>query len=241
MDVINTIIGIPLGYIMWLCYELVKNYGVAILLFALLTKALMFPLNIWVQKNSIKMVKLQPRINEIAASCVGSRDTVAEKQLALYKQENYKPLAGTIPLLIQIPIILGLIAVVYNPLQHLLHIDANTINALVQKASEILGTAELGSGAQLKVIELINDPFYTTAFSGVPVSGAADAIAKIKTLDLHFWVSTWPLYPRLSGTSCCSFRSSPAGVPYCFRPFRIKSMSCSVRPDGSDAGEWRCS
>ncbi len=186
MDVINTIIGIPLGYIMWLCYELVKNYGVAILLFALLTKALMFPLNIWVQKNSIKMVKLQPRINEIAASCVGSRDTVAEKQLALYKQENYKPLAGTIPLLIQIPIILGLIAVVYNPLQHLLHIDANTINALVQKASEILGTAELGSGAQLKVIELINDPFYTTAFSGVPVSGAADAIAKIKTLDLHF-------------------------------------------------------
>ncbi len=186
MDVINTIIGIPLGYIMWLCYILVTNYGIAILLFTVLTKALMFPLNIWVQKNSIKMVKLQPRINEIAASCVGNRDQIAEKQLALYKQENYRPLAGTIPLLIQIPIILGLIAVVYNPLQHLLHIDASVINALTQKTMALLGTTELGSSAHLKIIELLNDPAYAKAFSDLTLSGAADAITKIQALDLNF-------------------------------------------------------
>ena len=54
MDLINTIIGIPLGYIMWLSFTVVKNYGIAILLFTLVTKVLMFPLSIWVQKNSYK-------------------------------------------------------------------------------------------------------------------------------------------------------------------------------------------
>ena len=186
MELINKIIGIPLGYIMWLCYILVKNYGVAILLFTLLTKALMFPLNIWVQKNSIKMVKLKPRLNEIAASCVGSRDMIAEKQMALYKQEKYRPLAGTLPLLIQIPIILGLIAVVYNPLQHLLHIDADIINALTAKAMELTGATELGSGAHLKIVELINNSAYTNAFSGLSVPGAAEAVEKIRALNLGF-------------------------------------------------------
>ncbi len=187
MEIINLIIGIPLGYIMWLCFELIGNYGTAIVLFTLLTKALMFPLNIWVQKNSIKMVKLQPRLNEIAAMNVGNRDAVFEKQMALYKQERYKPLAGMIPLLIQIPIILGLIAVVYNPLQHLLHIDTNVINALTQKASEITGIAELGSSAHLKIIELVNNPASAQFFLDISVPGVTDALAKIKALDLNFF------------------------------------------------------
>jgi YidC/Oxa1 family membrane protein insertase len=186
MEVINTVIGIPLGYIMWLCFTLAKNYGIAILLFTLVTKALMFPLNIWVQKNSIKMIKLKPRLNEIAASFAGNRDAVTEKQFALYKQEGYRPLAGIIPLLIQIPIILGLITVVYNPLQHLLHIDKSVIDALTLKATELLGTTELGAGAHLKIVELINDPAYANAFSGLTVPGAAEAVAQIKALDLGF-------------------------------------------------------
>ncbi len=212
MDLINTIIGVPLGYIMWFCFTLVKNYGIAVLLFTLLTKALMFPLNIWVQKNSIKMIKLKPRLNEIAASNIGRWDVTTEKQLALYKQENYKPMAGIIPLLIQIPIILGLIAVVYNPLQHLLHIDADTINALTQKASQLLNIENLGSGAHLKVIELINDPSYADAFSNLAAAGTADAVAKISALNLDFLgfnlavtpVFEWNkmlLIPALSGGS----------------------------------------
>ena len=213
MEVINKIIGIPLGYIMWLCYILFKNYGIAIVLFTLLTKALMFPLNIWVQKNSIKMVKLKPRLNEIAASCVGSKDMVAEKQMALYKQEKYRPLAGTLPLLIQIPIILGLIAVVYNPLQHLLHIDSNIIEALTNKAMELSGVTELGSGAHMKIVEMVNDSAYINAFSSINIPGMAEAIEKIRALNLNFLgfnlsstpsITVWNkllLIPLLSGGS----------------------------------------
>jgi YidC/Oxa1 family membrane protein insertase len=111
---------------------------------------------------------------------------VSQKQMALYKQEKYRPLAGMIPLLIQIPIILGLIAVVYNPLQHLLHLDANIIENLIQKALEISGVEQLGSGAHLKVIELVNNPAYLNAFSDINVAGITEAVAKIKMLDLNF-------------------------------------------------------
>jgi len=186
MTIINTIIGTPLGWLMWLCFSIIKNYGIAVILFTLLTKIILFPLNCWAQKNSIKMVKIQPMINEIAAKYAGNRDKIAEEQLALYKQEHYKPLAGLIPLLIQIPIILGLISVIYNPLQHLLHMDQNIINAFISKGTEILYIPDLGPSAQLKIVELINNPSYTAAFSSLQITGAKNAVAQIQALDLNF-------------------------------------------------------
>ena len=68
MSFINTYIGTPLGWIMYLCYRLVRDYGIAILLFTFLSKILLMPLSVVVQKNSIKMIRLQPEINRITAS-----------------------------------------------------------------------------------------------------------------------------------------------------------------------------
>ena len=56
MSFINTVFGIPLGYVMWGCYQLVKNYGLSIILFTLVSKIVMLPVSIMVQKNSIRMI-----------------------------------------------------------------------------------------------------------------------------------------------------------------------------------------
>ena len=53
----------PFGYLMKWCWELVKDYGLAIIIFTVLTKIVMLPLSIWVHKNSIKIVKIQPEVN----------------------------------------------------------------------------------------------------------------------------------------------------------------------------------
>ena len=50
---------------MYFCYYLVHNYGLAIILFTLISKIVLLPVSVWVQKNSIKMVKMQPEINRI--------------------------------------------------------------------------------------------------------------------------------------------------------------------------------
>ena len=73
----------PFGYIMRLCYNLLSNYGLAIILFTLLTKVVMLPVSLWTHKNSIKLVKLQPELNMIKAKYYGEKDKISEEQLSL--------------------------------------------------------------------------------------------------------------------------------------------------------------
>ena len=46
---------VPFGYVMKWCWELLGNYGLAIILFTLATKVVLMPLSVWLQYNSIKM------------------------------------------------------------------------------------------------------------------------------------------------------------------------------------------
>lgn len=196
MELINTIIGIPLGYLMWVCYTLVKNYGLAIIVFTFFTKVIMFPISLWVQKNSVKMVTLQPQVNNLMAQYAGNRDKAAEEQMALYKREGYKPLSGVVPMLLQIPIILGLISVVYNPMQHLLHLDSNIIEAFVNQAQQYVGSP-LGSTGQLKVIELIQNPDTLHLFQNIAVEGSQTAITTIQNMDLTFLGFNMAHFPQI--------------------------------------------
>lgn len=186
MNIINTVIGTPLGALLRLCYEWIGNYGLAILFFTLLTKVVLLPLAVWGQKNSINMIKIKPALNMAEVNCAGDRNKLAEEQLALYKSGDYKPWLGMLPLLVQVVVIIGLISVVYHPLQHILRLDQTVITAFVDEAMHILGVEELGSGAHLRVVELVNDPAYTARFASLNVPGAAAAIEKIQALDMSF-------------------------------------------------------
>lgn len=186
MNMINNIIGTPLGYIMRWCWLLANNYGAAIILFTLLTRLITFPLSVWVQKNSIKMIRIKPALNQIAAKYADDGDRAAQEQFALYKQEGYKPLAGIVPLCIRIPVLMGVICVIYNPLQHLLHLDAGLIDGMLQKTMEILRVAELGNAGPIKAIELIKDPAYAAQFFSLQIPGIEQAVADIQALNLHF-------------------------------------------------------
>ncbi len=95
--------------VMNFCYRLCNNYGLAIILFTILSKIVLIPVSVWVQKNSIKMVKMQPDINFMKAKYFGDKDTIAEEQAAIFKREKYSPLASTIPLFIQLFLLMGVI------------------------------------------------------------------------------------------------------------------------------------
>ena len=150
---ITNLLAVPLGALMRICYSLVRNYGLTIILFTLLTKIILFPVQLLVQKNSIKMVRMEPELHALKMKFIDNKDAYLDAQIALYRKEKYHPMAGTIPLLIQIPIIFGLIDVIYQPLTHILHLDSSLIALFVRKAQEILG--DLGSSPQLKVSELL--------------------------------------------------------------------------------------
>ncbi len=196
------IIAAPLGWLMRLLFELTKNYGATILLFAAATKLILLPLSIWVQKNSIKMVKLQPQVNEIAARYAGDKDKAAEEQLALYKTEKYRPLLGVVPMLIQIPIIVGLINVVYNPLKHLLRLSGDVVAALESAACAALGVETLGAAGQLTIARMVQDSSSRAAFDALAgTSGVSEALTKIAALDFNLFGLDMSATPSLASPS----------------------------------------
>ncbi len=112
MEKISELIAVPLGAVMDACYSLLQNYGWAILLFTLISKIILLPISIWVQKNSIKMVEIQPAVNRIKAKFYGDADTIAEEQAKMYKEKGYHPMASLVPLFLQIVILMGVVAVI---------------------------------------------------------------------------------------------------------------------------------
>ena len=190
MDVLTKWIALPLGYVMEWCYNLLSNYGLAIILFTLLTKIIILPISVWVQKNSIKMVEMQPEINRIKAKYFGDADTIADEQSKLYKAKKYNPLASLIPLLIQIILLMGVVGVIYNPFDYLFHLDKGLIDAINSVASSLTGVSAEVSSIQLTAVEAIKNPEYFSSFlalqSEFPQFDVAGILNGIKAFDLNF-------------------------------------------------------
>lgn len=184
MSLINDLIGTPLGYLMYWCYTWVGSYGAAILLFTLLTKIILFPLSVVAQKNSIKMVRMAPELDDIKRYNSGNGELIAQEISALYKREKYSTIAGILPLLVQIPIILGLINVIYNPLQHMMRLNTGIIGELTARAAELLGRAgeDLGYSGQILVLEQMR----TTPDAFAQLTDAASAISDAGALHMNF-------------------------------------------------------
>lgn len=200
LDFIGNMLGVPLGWIMKLCYELIHNYGLAIIVFTLLTKVILLPVSLLVQKNSIKMIKMKPELDALKFRYVDDKDALIDAQSELYKREKYSPFAGTIPLLIQLPLIFGLIDVVYRPMKHILRFPQTVIDAFVSKTAELMGTTELGSSPELVAMRLAalqenRDAFLSlenNVLAGLDVAGIMEEMASINMNFLGFDLSAIP-------------------------------------------------
>ena len=183
----NTVIYylcLPLGYLMKGCWMLVVNYGVAIILFTLATKLVLMPLSVWIHKNSIQMVKIQPQINFLKAEYNGNMDVIAEKQAKLFKQEHYHPLISIIPLILQVVLLLAVVYIIYHPLSYLFGVSADTVELL---ASHI-GANTGDSSWQLQIVQAIKDGTInaSTQIEGISPDKMADIVSSVGKFKMNF-------------------------------------------------------
>ena len=111
----GTVVDAVVGGLLWLinlCYGFSHNYWAAILIFTFLTKVILLPLSVWVQKNSIKTVRMSPEMNHIKAVYFGNQDAISEEQYKLFKREKYSPFADLIPLFVQLALLMGVVEAV---------------------------------------------------------------------------------------------------------------------------------
>ena len=130
------IIARPLSVLMEFCYQLVGNYALAIVLFTLLTKIILLPLSLWTHKNGIAMVCMTPELNRLKVKYFGDKDMIAEETQALYKQKKYHPIANTVPMIVQLVMLIGVINAVKLTL-------GDTKSMLTAVPSEVGGAALL--------------------------------------------------------------------------------------------------
>lgn len=160
MEILST----GLGYIMRFCYQICHDYALAIFLFTLVTKVILFPVSVWVHKNSLKLIRMQPEVNRIKTKYFGFGDQISEQQAELYKREKYNPFAGILPLIIQLILLMGLVNVIYNPLTHIFHLDRGLIEELIRLTGELTHADISSSSIQMTVVDAIKNPMLNSSY-----------------------------------------------------------------------------
>jgi YidC/Oxa1 family membrane protein insertase len=113
------IIAQPLGQLLFALYNLIGNYGITLIVFTIIVRAFLFPLYADQIKHSSKLQDVQPKIKDIQTRYAGDKETLNVKMMELYKEEKVNPARGCLPLVIQMPIIIGLFALLRNPVLYI--------------------------------------------------------------------------------------------------------------------------
>lgn len=190
MELLYTICGWPLGWIMWLCYKIVPIYGIALILFTVITRAILVPLSIKQKKASAKMAIFQPKVNEINKKYANNKEKQQEALMKLYEEEHYNPMSSCLPSLIQFPILFGLIDVIYKPLTYILRIPQEALTAFMNIGKD-LGIQTNMLSSQFNVMgEFHKNP---DAFAAID----SQIISQINSLDMHFLGIDFTKVPEL--------------------------------------------
>ncbi|HAS91757.1 MAG TPA: sporulation protein [Clostridiales bacterium] len=119
-------IAVPMGMLVKLVYNMVSvvdskylsAYSIAIIISTILFKLIVLPLTLKQSKSMKKMQELSPKIQELQQKYGKDPQTLQRKQMELYKEANYSPFSGCLPLLIQFPILIAFFYVIREPVKY---------------------------------------------------------------------------------------------------------------------------
>ena len=185
MGAIFNIFAIPLGWLLKFIYDFVGNYGVSLILFTLITKIILFPLSWKQKKSSIRMAAFQPMMAEINKKYANNPQKRQEEIIRLQQENGISASAGCLPMLIQMPILFGLINVIYEPLKHLAKIPTESIDA-AKEIVEGLGVSLSRYSPQSTILTTVrsNPDAFTGIFDAEQIAFCQDLNMSFLGLDL---------------------------------------------------------
>ena len=148
--------GSLLGYLLWALYTVFRNYGVAIILFTVILKVVMFPLSVKQQKSMSAQTKLADKQKELQKRYANNQQKYNDELMKLYEKEGVNPGSGCLTTLLPFPIMLGIFYSVIMPLSNTLHIAGETVAKATDYISRIPGVASasgLGLYQELQIIK----------------------------------------------------------------------------------------
>ena len=146
MMAIFNFFGSILGYLLWFLYNIFHNYGVAIIFFTIIIKAVLFPFSVKSQRSMASQTKL------------ADKQKYNEELMKLYEKEGVNPSSGCLTTLLPLPIMLGIYYSVIMPLSNTLHIASERIAEATDFINRIPGmVASATSGGIYSEMEIIRN------------------------------------------------------------------------------------
>ena len=138
------------GYVLNFLYEIVGNFGLAIILFSILVKLLMLPISIKQQKTMKKSQKINEEMKQIQFKYKNDQEKLNQEVMSLYKREKMSPFSGCFSAIIQIVLLFSVFYLVRSPLTYMRKIDTGVIEKLETVVQEE------GNSSNYKEIAVIN-------------------------------------------------------------------------------------
>nr|WP_243419061.1 YidC/Oxa1 family membrane protein insertase [Pseudoflavonifractor capillosus] len=137
-----------------LFYDFSQNYGIALILFALVIKLVLFPFNLKGKKSMIQMNLLSSKMQQLQKQYGKDRERYNLEIQKLYEKEKVNPMSGCLWSFIPIIFLMVLYGIIREPLTYLMNVPADMINTV----AEVTGVANSGTYPQIAMLKAIADP-----------------------------------------------------------------------------------
>ena len=144
---------LPFARLLELFYNITGSYGLALIMFCLVFKIILFPIALKGRKGMMDMSGIAEEQKRLQQKYIRDRQKYSEELAALYERENVKPSSGCLWSLLPFPIMLALYAIIREPLTHLMRMTGDQINNV---ATFLTGDVIKGGYGQLSLAQ----PFY---------------------------------------------------------------------------------
>lgn len=124
------------GYLLQLMYNLVNNYGLAIILFTVTIKIILIPLSIKQQKSMKKSAELQEKMKVIQFKYKNDQEKMNQEVMNLYKTEKMSPFSGCLTAIIQMLLLLSIFYLVRSPITFMQKLPQENVNNYINQLKE---------------------------------------------------------------------------------------------------------
>lgn len=225
------IINVPLGYLFRFIFLVVQNYGWTLVLFTIITKAILLPLSVKQQKSMSKMQAIQPRLAELQKKYQYDKEKLNQETMKLYQSNKINPMGGCLPLLIQFPLLIGLYNIIRNPLTYVIQLGKHGLPALQELIDVMTPMGLQISGNVINEIPIAK--FMSEHFAAVVEK--LPALANVQTINFNFLGLDLSQTPSLNELSPLLLIPILAGLSTFLSSWLSQKMSGTPKPSSENS------
>ena len=124
------------GYVLNFIYNLVHNYGLAIIIFTIISRIILLPISLKQQKTMKKTQIIQKEMKSIQERYSNDPERMNRETMELYKSHNMTPFSGCLGSILQFILLIGMFILISRPLTHMLHVDSAKLDEYKNKLHE---------------------------------------------------------------------------------------------------------